>query len=215
MSRLIDLAGQRFGRLLVIEAAGRNRSGGVIWACSCDCGGSVAVCSDGLRHGGTDSCGCLRGERLKSAATKHGQHGTGAHTSWMSMRQRCLNPKNPAFKDYGGRGISICDQWDSFEVFFSDMGARPNGMELDRRDVNGNYEPGNCRWATQLDQHRNQRKTLYATIDGATRCLTEWLEQYPINYRTVMTRIHKMGWPLEKAITTPRLRAGRGRRAAS
>lgn len=208
-----DLAGKRFGRLAAIEAAGKNRQKNYVWRCLCDCGHEVVVSSSNLIRGNTQSCGCLANELTRAAMTTHGLNGTGAHKSWMSMRQRCLNPKNRAFPSYGGRGIKICPQWDSFATFFADMGDRPPGLELDRIDVNGHYEPGNCRWATPLQQGRNQRKTRMVTMNGVTKALTEWAEELGVNPRTVNSRLH-YGWSVERALTEPKIHNG-GRPARS
>lgn len=204
----IDLSGHRFGRLVAIEISGKNNSGGKTWRCICDCGEISLVNSDNLRRGVTKSCGCLKQERQRDANIKHGMYGSGAHQSWMSMRQRCLNSKNRAYKNYGGRGILICKEWDSFAVFHKDMGDRPVGFEIDRINPNGNYEPMNCRWSTPLEQSRNQRKTIWVEINGVRKNLSEWAEIYGISYKTVMTRIHGMGWCATKAITTPLMRLG-------
>jgi len=207
MTRMRDLSGQKFGRLTVIELAGKASNKNMLWKCSCECGNSSVVASSNLVRGVTRSCGCLKAEREREANIKHGQYGTGAHKSWMSMRQRCLNHRCPAFKNYGGRGIKICARWESFENFFADMGHRPDGMELDRINVDGDYEPGNCRWATTLQQGRNQRKTRFATINGVTKPVTEWAQEFGINIRSVNSRL-SYGWSIEKALTTPKLRNG-------
>lgn len=207
MSKMRDLSGQKFGRLSVLNLAGKAKNKNMLWKCLCECGKETVVASSNLVRGVTRSCGCFRTEREREANTKHGQHGTGAHKSWMSMRQRCRNPNCPAFHSYGGRGITICERWDKFENFFADMGPRPDGLELDRIDVNGNYEPSNCRWATQLQQGRNQRKTRFATINGTTKPLTEWAEHYGINTKTLETRL-RAGWPVEQALSRPKMHNG-------
>lgn len=207
MTRMRNLSGQRFGRLIAREISGRAANKNILWVCDCDCGETTVAASSNLIRGVTQSCGCFKHERCREAGTKHGQHGTGAHSSWMSMRQRCLNPKNPAFPSYGGRGISICDRWESFENFFADMGPRPDGLELDRIDVNGNYEPTNCRWASILQQARNQRKTRFATINGVTKPLVEWAEHYGINRRSLGSRL-RAGWTIEEALTRPKMHNG-------
>lgn len=177
MTKMRDLSGQKFSRLTVIELAGKAANKNMLWKCLCECGNETVVASSNIVRGVTRSCGCLKIERQREANIKHGQHGSGAQKSWMSMRQRCLNPNTPAYSSYGGRGITICQRWDSFKNFLADMGPRPDGLELDRIDVNGNYEPANCRWATPLQQGRNQRKTRFAAINGITKPLTEWAEQ--------------------------------------
>jgi hypothetical protein len=148
-NKKIDLIGKRFGRLLVIAYAGGRK-----WSCVCDCDARSIIDARSLRRGDTKSCGCLRRDRL----TKHGMCGTPEYQSWRGMRKRCFDPGQVYYKDYGGRGITICEEWLSFEGFFADMGERPTGCSLDRIDPNGNYEPSNCRWATDYQQATENRR---------------------------------------------------------
>ena len=155
-NHLVDITNQRFGRLLCLRPGTSHRSGR-FWICICDCGTECEIRGGSLRSGLTRSCGCLRSD--KETHQKHGQatQPTGAYRSWISMRSRCRNPKCNRFQYYGGRGITICDRWDKFENFLADMGDRPVGRTLDRINVNGNYEPSNCRWATPAEQLMNRR----------------------------------------------------------
>jgi hypothetical protein len=166
---MIDLAGQRCGRLTVIRDSGRRQHGGVIWLCRCDCGMDVAVSSNDMRRKNpTKSCGCFRAEVASAIARSHlePRHGharreqmTGTYRSWAAMRQRCLNPNVKAFKNYGGRGITICERWQIFENFLADMGERPAGdYSIERINNDGNYEPSNCHWAERAEQSANQRR---------------------------------------------------------
>lgn len=154
----IDLTGQRFGQLIVIGYIGRIERSIAMWRCICDCGKEKTIRGVHLRNGHTISCGCDSARRL----TTHGLSKSLAstHVSFSRMWQRCQNSRAPNYGFYGGRGIQICARWKSFELFVEDMGARPKGLSLDRfPDPNGNYEPGNCRWASASEQAQNRRST--------------------------------------------------------
>lgn len=151
-----NLAGTVFGRLTVIERADM-RGYRSYWRCSCSCGATFEASQDCLATGKTRSCGCLQAESRVLSNIKHGLHGTRTYVSWASMHARCTNAKLLCYRYYGGRGISVCERWSDFAAFVEDMGVRPPGTSIDRIDVNGNYEPGNCRWATPTVQRNNQR----------------------------------------------------------
>lgn len=177
MSALIDIAGRRFGRLEVIsliESSNQRR----FWQCKCDCGVEKIVEGHSLRRGKVLSCGCLLRETTRDRSRTHGLTKSRTHVIWVAMKQRCTNPKTKRYDLYGGRGITVCDRWmHSFENFLADMGEVPDGLSLDRfPDVDGNYEPGNCRWATDVEQVYNRRVISNAGIHNISwqQSLKRW-----------------------------------------
>ena len=162
MGRILDLTGQRFSRLVALGNTMLTSSGSFIWQCKCDCGRLKMVSARNLKQGQTQSCGCLQGDLIrKRGAITHGHHTGGpspTYRSWVAAKSRCFNPNLDHYRYYGGRGITMCQEWvDSFEAFLRDMGPRPEGLTLDRIENDGNYEPENCRWATIQQQNNNQR----------------------------------------------------------
>lgn len=207
MKRL-NVIGERYGRLTVVSDAASSthrRRVNVI----CDCGTEKAVPLDALRNGSTRSCSCLQSEaahRLKQVNTKHGLAQSSTYISWCQMKGRCNTPTHKQWADYGGRGIQVCDRWLSFEAFLSDMGIRPKGRSLDRIDNDGNYEPGNCRWATPKEQASNRRLPKHQpgmvmlTVRGDTRNIAAWARATGISKSAISHRL-RLNWSAEDAVT--------------
>ena len=199
MGKLIDLAGRRFGKVTVIERA-ENTSGRPRWICQCDCGRRFETSSNSLKNG-IKSCG---------HCTQHGEAVRGKRTSlynrWQAMKARCNNPNASGYENYGGRGITVCAEWqESFEAFqeWATSAGYKECLTLDRIDVDGDYSPENCRWISDSEQRLNTRRNRLITIGEETKTLKEWCDEYGAPYNTVESRITKNGWVPEKAIKTP------------
>ncbi len=210
MAQTISLIGNRFGRLVVIADGPRilrAKSSQPTSICLCDCGRKVQIFKSNLRRGTTNSCGCLQKELLAKRCTIHGQATRANHTrtyyKWCGMIKRCDNPNNPAWDDYGGRGIRVCERWKSFPNFLADMGEAPRGLTVGRKNNNGDYEPGNCEWQTYVVQNRNKRTNRLVVIGGVIDCVAEFSEIFNINPSTACRRMDRMGWSPEKAFSTP------------
>lgn len=202
MGAKINIAGQRYGKLVAICPTNkRSKDGGIIWSFRCDCGKVKDIPSNPVRTGLVKSCGCLH--------APHRGTGTRLFDIWVDMRQRCNNSNNPDFYRYGGRGITVCKEWNESFISFRDW-AMGNGysskLSIDRKNVNGNYEPSNCRWATPVQQARNTRRNRIVSINGISKLLCEWCLIYGISEESVYRRKREFGWDFEKAITTPHLR---------
>lgn len=203
MKPLIDLSGMRFGRLTAKHYSTKN-DGRKAWVCVCDCGTEIEVRGAALRTGKTRSCGCFKAERMAAGLRiVHGQSHSRTHKSWDSMVQRCTNPNDPSYSRYGGRGIQVCDAWRSFEKFYRDMGDRPAGMTLDRINPKGNYEPGNCRWATNKEQQNNISSNRVVEYQGETLTARQLAERTGLPYELLRARIFRHGWDVTRAVETP------------
>lgn len=204
MSKLIDLTGKRFGKLTVLSRAENSKANTAKWLCRCDCGNTCIVYGSSLRRGQTQSCGCLRGDRNMERST-HGMRKTRLYGVWNNMRRRCYEPTTKSFKDYGGRGIKVCDEWLEPEAFFdwAKASGYAEGLTIERIDVNGNYEPSNCKWITKAEQARNKTNSFMVEIDGESKCLHQWCDEMGIDYHLVYARMKRLGWDAKKALTTP------------
>lgn len=205
--RAKDLTGERFHRLIVLGPIGKTNDGHILWLCQCDCGNTSRVGSNGLRPNGVKSCGCQSIEAVKLAKTTHGLKGHPLYYAWSSIVQRCTNPSSKKYPDWGGRGITVCDEWrHDFQAFYDHVSELPHcgeeGYSLDRVDNNLGYSPGNVRWATWTEQHRNRRDNHLITFDGKTQCLQAWADETGISQTTLSYRFNE-GWSAERALTTP------------
>lgn len=202
-------SGDKFGFLTIIDfdiKIGYKK----YYKCLCQCGNIKSIIRGSLLNGHTKSCGCHK------IPLKHNMSFTDEYQSWGGMIQRCNNPNNKAYKDYGGRGIKVCKRWrESFEEFYKDMGDRPENLTLDRINNNLNYSCGkceeclnnnwkiNCRWATDKIQSRNKRQTRLFTFNGKTQCLKDWAKEYNLKYNTIIHRLNTLKWNFEKSLITP------------
>jgi hypothetical protein len=215
MSTLQDLRGKRFGRLMVIRRSSSHARGKLVhsyWVTRCQCGKVKEVRGSHLRSGNVRSCGCLTIEVMKARSTHHGEYdGTRwspEYLAWRSIKGRCLNPRHSAYKDYGGRGITLSREWvDDPMAFIRHVGRRPSTTHsIERIKNNGNYEPGNVRWATDKEQQRNTRSNVLVTVRGVTLCLRAWAEKNRWkNLDLPSSRINR-GWDPQRAVTVPPLR---------
>ena len=200
------MVGKQFNRLRVVRLSERTKSG-IYWECLCSCGNTTFVATSKLTSGKTKSCGCLASEILAKRNFIHG-HTTGGkftpeYHSWASMITRCYNAASKGYKTHGAKGVTVCKKWrDSFESFLSDMGARPPGHSLDRKNNKGNYTSRNCQWATGVVQARNRSSTIRATVDGVTRPLMEWCDLYRVKRARLRSMVEKRGMTYGRAIKT-------------
>lgn len=207
---LLSLIGQKFGLLSPIEYLGRRHHSSY-WRCRCDCGKETSVYASSLKTGEVLSCGCYRKARMANLTLKHGERGgdlrseiTVEYRCWSRMLDRCNRATETSYKDYGGRGIKVCQEWtDDFGAFLREVGRRPSrAYSIERINVNGNYEPGNCRWATWPEQARNKRSNRIVSFDGKETTLVEASELAGIPYKTVKGRLAH-GWSVEEALSLP------------
>jgi hypothetical protein len=197
--------GDKFNRLTFVRELPpvvRNRSRRRV-VCECDCGAMHEVELHNLVRGYVQSCGCLHREVRPTIRLLHGMTGTPTFRAWVSMRERCRNPKNKCYHMYGGRGIVVCDRWDSFKEFLEDMGIKPSGASsVERIDNSKGYSPDNCKWAYPTEQANNRRSNRLITYEGNTLSLSAWAREKGLKPQTLGKRL-KDGWPVEKALNTP------------
>lgn len=205
--RFQDLTALEFSKLTVLGFAGKRH-----WFCKCHCDKITKVYAGDLKSGHTNSCGCSQIEDVRRRSTIHGHaernNESSTYCSWQSMLKRCLNPKHHQFQDYGGRGIKVCDRWLKFENFLADMGERPTGLTLERKENDKGYYQANCRWASPKEQANNRRSNRLITYNGKTQTMTQWAEEISVQVATLWKRL-KLGWSIERALTKNNLKINR------
>lgn len=189
MTRFINLAGQRFGRLTVLNDFKREGSH-TYWECRCDCGVVKSFTANNMRQGNSRSCGCHKSRLITEAKTRHGLSHAKEHNAWLAMKARCYQDAAPGYENYGGRGIMVCERWlSSFDAFYEDIGKAPSPQHsIDRINNDGNYEPGNCRWATRTEQSRNRRSNILVDTPWGKITLIEASEKSGVNYSKLRGR---------------------------
>ena len=206
MGKYKDLTGKKFGRLIAIRPTEKRQYHSMVWECQCECGKITYVRMTSLVQGRTKSCGCLYNETR--GHYKHGKHKTRLYFTHSGMIQRCYNPNNPEYHNYGERGILVCKEWmgeDGFSNFYN--WAITNGysekLTIDRIDNNGNYEPSNCRWVSFIRNQNNKRTNHTLTYMGETKTIADWARMVGVEYHTLRSRVCKYGWSVEDALTIP------------
>lgn len=204
MSKFIDLTGEKFGRLTVVQRSGSNKRGNALWLCLCKCGTEKLIPSNQLISKSTISCGCFNKEK----STTHGHYRNNiesiTHISWHHMIDRCQNNKHPAYNRYGGRNIKVCNRWKKFENFLKDMGKRPTlDYSIDRINNDEGYCKSNCRWATIVEQARNRNNNHLVSYKNKTQCVSAWAEEFGIDYARLHQRLFRWHWSIHRALTTP------------
>lgn len=205
MNALIDITGNKYGKLTVIRRAESAPKGITRWECKCDCGNVVIVRGGNLKNGAVKSCGCLISTNNKNRST-HGMSGSRLYQDWANIKSRCYNPKNPAYKRYGARGITMCCDWynsfDAFAKWALSNGYKDN-LTIERIDNDKGYSPDNCKWISKGEQAGNRGSNISISFNGETHNLSEWCKIYQKNYQLVYNRIHKYKWTFERAIFEP------------
>lgn len=216
MAQIKDIAGKRYGRWLVLSFV-EVKNGVAHWRCVCDCGKEKNVRSGHLVAGKTSSCGCFQRENIAAKRLKHGHKrrnfGTRTYSTWCGMIRRCTDKNSRDYHRYGGRGITVCDRWKSFDNFLADMGEKPKGLSLDRINNNLGYSIKNCKWSTNVQQANNKRNNNFVFYMGETITVAELARKTDIGYHLLHNRI-KRGWTIDDAVNLPKQKNGASRRLA-
>jgi hypothetical protein len=202
MKQKYDISGLISGKLTAIRRSGTNSSGSAIWECQCSCGSKRDVKASYIKTGKVTHCGCEYLDK-SNPRKKHGMYGTKEYNAWNAMKSRCYNKDYPSYSSYGGRGIKVCDEWlNNFTAFYEYIGDAPSvEYSLDRINFDGDYEPGNVRWATVYTQNNNRGSNRVITYNGETRTISEWSRHLDINTATLFSRLDKYGWTIERAFS--------------
>ena len=202
--KLIDMTGQVYERLTVIEQAGRNKRGQALWRCACECGNECITTGVYLRSGHTKSCGCLCADKLRERRTTHGDSTSRLYRIWKDIIRRCEDPRRRGYADYGGRGIEICEEWKSYEMFreWALSHGYNESLSIDRINNDEGYCPANCQWTDDITQANNKRSNHLITVGNKTMTMAQWSRETSIPYSALQARI-AAGWDVEDAVTTP------------
>lgn len=202
MAKFIDITGKKYNRLTVIKRLENTDSGAARWLCKCDCGNETIVRGCNLKNGAVKSCGCLL---HKPKPTKHGMCKTELYARWAAMKSRCSSKNKRTYKDYAGRGITVCEEWLAFEPFvkWALSNGYKKGLTLERINNDLGYSPANCKWITLGEQANNRRSSRLFTYNGKTMTLVQWCKEFDVDYRLAHNRINKLTWDFERAITEP------------
>jgi hypothetical protein len=204
--KIEDITGRLFGRLTPVSVVAKQGRRGAFWLCECACGSRTTVSHTKIISGHTKSCGCYNSEARAAKNYKHGQSKTKEHVVWMAMRSRCNNPHDKNYKNYGGRGITVCKRWDSYTNFINDMGQRPSGFSIERIDNSKGYSPENCTWASRRQQSLNKRTTVFVIYKGEKRPLVEVTSEADVSHLNVRRKLAR-GWSIERAIQASKKQA--------
>lgn len=194
------IPGEKHGHLTAVRDTGLKAVRNAKWLFRCGCGIEKVIIASSVSGGHTRSCGCLRRKNAAVMNASHGLSGSRTYVSWLNMRSRCLNEKNPKYPSYGGRGIKVCKRWKKFKNFLEDMGERPKGLTIDRIDNNAGYTPQNCRWATPQEQANNKNNNVWFEYRGEKLTIPQWSRKCGVNEGTLWSRVRRDDWPIEKAI---------------